>query len=235
MAFYWLSIITTGSKRLNQSLSPRTPKMWEAATHLITVKPSGHVSFVEKGSAAIIIMVVGFISMPWSKIMVEHDGQRWCSKMVLKDVVQRCWSKIVQIHLSLASASATSLSARSFNTNIGCWHHIYIHLAVDIILILLLTVNWLLTLYWLFTGPGWEIDPVLWVLQIFVRNRFGRKYLVEIFGLNRFGRYLFWLFWTNLDVVTIFGWDLEVVCGTRHEEEVWLLVFECCNWVLIVR
>ena len=110
-------------------------------------------------------------------MMVRDDVQKWCSKMLFKDVGQRCWSKIVQIHLSLASASATSLSARSFNTNIGCWHHIYIHLAVNIILIWLLTVNWLLTLYWLFTGPGWEIDPVLWVLQIFVRNRFGRKYL----------------------------------------------------------
>ena len=157
--------------------------MWEAATHLITVEPSGHVSFVEKGSAAI--------------IMVKYNGRTWWSEMIFKDVGQRICSKIVQIHLSLASASATSLSARSFDTNSGYWHHIYIHLAVDIILILLLTVNWLLTLYWLFTGPGWEIDPVLWVLQIFVRNTFGRKYLVEIFGLNRFGRYLFWSFWTN--------------------------------------
>ena len=122
--------------------------------------------------------------------MVKDNGQTWCSKVLFKDGVQ--------IHLSLASASATSLSARSFIKYKYWLLYIYIWLlAVDIILILLLTVNWLLTLYWLFTGPGWEIDPVLWVLQIFVRNRFGRKYLVEIFGLNRFGRYLFWSFWTN--------------------------------------
>ena len=153
-------------------------------------------------------------------------GQRCSSKVLVKDVVQRLFKSTWAWPLPQPRA---------------CLHAPWIQiLAIDIIFIYIWLLTsywfyWLLTLYWLFTGPGWEIDPVLWVLQIFVRNRFGRKYLVEIFGLNRFGRYLFWPFWTNLDVVTIFGWDLEVVCGTRHEEEVWLLVFECCNWFLIVR
>ena len=53
---------------------------------------------------------------------------------------------------------------------IGC----LLYIVIVSVIVIVVVIIWL-TLYWLLTGPGWEIDPVLWVLKI-GSHRFGKAF-----------------------------------------------------------